>query len=58
VEVFKYLRRLLVQDDDNIQAICNQLWEAQAPWARVGFYRQRMPYKAAVQVMLIYISKT
>ena len=36
VEMFKYLRRLLAQDDDNIQAICNQFWEAQATWARVG----------------------
>jgi hypothetical protein len=30
VEVFKYLRRLLAQDNDDIQAICAQLRQARA----------------------------
>jgi hypothetical protein len=36
VEVFKYLGRLLAQDDDNIQAIRAQLRKARATWDRVG----------------------
>jgi hypothetical protein len=36
VEVFKYLGRLLAQDDDDIQAICAQLRMACATWAQVG----------------------
>ena len=36
VDVFRYLGRLLVQDDDNIQAIHTQLRKAQGTWARVG----------------------
>ena len=36
VEVFKYLGRLLVQDDGNIQVIHNQLRKARTTWARVG----------------------
>ncbi len=34
--VFKYLGRLLAQDDDDIQAIRAQLRKARATWARVG----------------------
>jgi hypothetical protein len=33
VEVFKYLGRLLAQDDDNIQAIHTQMRKARATWA-------------------------
>jgi hypothetical protein len=33
VEVFKYLGRLLAQDDDDIQVICAQMRKAQATWA-------------------------
>jgi hypothetical protein len=33
VEVYKYLGRLLAQDDDDIQAICAQMRKAQATWA-------------------------
>jgi hypothetical protein len=36
VEVFKYLGRLLVQDDDDAQAIRQQLQKARGVWARVG----------------------
>ena len=36
VEVFKYLGRLLAQDDDDIQAIRAQLRKARATWAHVG----------------------
>jgi hypothetical protein len=36
VEVFKYLGRLLAQDDDDIQAIRAQLRKARGTWARVG----------------------
>jgi hypothetical protein len=30
VEVYKYLGRLLAQDDNDIQAICAQMWKARA----------------------------
>jgi hypothetical protein len=33
VEVYKYLGRLLVQDDDDVQAICTQMRKARANWA-------------------------
>ena len=36
VELFKYLGRLLAQNDDDIQAIRTQLQKARATWARVG----------------------
>jgi hypothetical protein len=37
VEVFKYLGRMLAQDDDNnIQAVRAQLRKARAVWARLG----------------------
>ena len=36
VEVFKYLGRLLAQDDDAIQAIRAQMRKARATWACVG----------------------
>ena len=35
VEVFKYLGRMLAQDDNDIQAIRAQLRKARATWARV-----------------------
>ena len=67
VEVFKYLGRLLAQNDDDIQAIRAQLRKARATLARVGqvlraenvppcivakFYK-----KAVVQAVLLYGSK-
>ena len=43
VEVFKYLGRLLAQDDDDIQGIRAQLRKARGTWARVGqVLRRRM----------------
>ena len=67
VEVFKYLGRLLAQDDDNIQAIRAQLRKARATWARVGQVlrsENASPrvaakfYKAVVQAVLLYGSET
>ena len=36
VNVFKYLGRLLSQDDDDVQAVRAQLRKARSTWARVG----------------------
>jgi hypothetical protein len=67
VEVFKYLGRLLAQDDDNIQAIRAQLRKALATWARVGQVLRNENvsphvaatfYKAVVQAILLYGRKT
>jgi hypothetical protein len=67
VEVFKYLGRLLAQDDDDIQAIRAQLRKARATWARVGqvLRAENVPprvaakfYKAVVQAVLLYGSET
>ena len=67
VEVFKYLGRLLAQDDDDIQAIRTQMRKAWATWARVGqVLRSKNAslcvtakfYKAVVQAMLLFGSKT
>ena len=67
VEVFKYLGRLLAQDDDNIQAIRAQLRKARATWGHVGQVLRNENaspriaakfYKAVVQVVLLYSSET
>jgi hypothetical protein len=67
VEVFKYLGRLLAQDDDDLQAIRNQMRKARGTWARVGqvLRAENVPpriaakfYKAIVQAVLLYGSKT
>ena len=67
VEVFKYLGRLLAQDDDDIQAIRAQIRKARATWARVGQVLQSENtspcvaakfYMAVVQAVLLYGSKT
>ena len=67
VEVFKYLGRLLAQDDDDIQGICAQLRKARGTWARVGqvLRAEKVPpwiaakfYKAVVQAVQLYGSKT
>jgi hypothetical protein len=67
VEVFKYLGRLLAQDDDDAQAIRQQMQKARGVWARV---RQVLRgknvaprvaakfYKAVVQAVLLYGSET
>jgi hypothetical protein len=36
VEVFKYLGRLLAQDDNDVQAVCAQICKACATWALVS----------------------
>ncbi len=66
VEVFKYLGRLLAQDDDDIQAIRVQLQKARGTWARVGqvLRAENVPpwvaarfYKAVVHAVLLYVSE-
>ncbi len=67
VEVFKYLGRLLSQDDDDIQAICAQMRKARATWARIrqvlrsenasAFAAARF-YQAVVQAILLYGSES
>jgi hypothetical protein len=66
VEVFKYLGCLLAQDDNNAQAIRQQLQKAQGVWAHVGQVlrgENTAPmiaakfYKAVVQAVLLYGSK-
>ena len=67
VEVFKYLGRLLAQDDDDIQAIRAQLRKARATWACVGQVlrsKNASPrvaakfYTTVVQAVLLYGSET
>jgi hypothetical protein len=67
VEVFKYLGRLLAQDNDDLQAIRNQMRKARGTWARVGqvLRAENVPpriaakfYKAVVQAVLLYGSET
>jgi hypothetical protein len=36
VKVYKYLGRMMAQDNVDAQALCVQLWKARATWARVG----------------------
>jgi hypothetical protein len=67
VEVFKYLWRLLAQDDNNIRAIRAQLQKARATWSRVGqvLWAENISpqvavkfYKAVIQAVLLYGSET
>ncbi len=67
VKVYKYLGRMMAQDDDNAQAIHAQLWKARDTWARVGKVlrgEKTSPtisakfYLAVVQAILLYGSKT
>ena len=63
VEVFKYLGRLLAQDDDDVQAVRQQIRKARGTWARrPGVARgPRIAakfYKAVVQFVLLYGSET
>ncbi len=66
VKVFKYLRRLLAQDNDHIQAVHQQICKAKGIWACIGQVLQggnASPhvadkfYKAVVQSVLLYGSK-
>ena len=67
VEVFKYLGRLLAQDDDDVQAVRNQIRKARSTWARIGqvLKGENTPpkisakfYKAIIQSVLLYGSET
>ncbi len=67
VKVYKYLGRMMAQDDDNIQAIRAQLRKACATWACVGqvlWSENASPiiamrfYQAIVQAILLYGSET
>ena len=67
VEVFKYLGRLLAQEDDDIQAVRQQIHKDRGTWARVGQVLQGENaepcvaakfYKAVVQSVLLYRSET
>ena len=67
VEVFKYLGRLLAQDNNDIRAICAQLKKARGTWACVGQFLwsknaaprvAAMFYNAVVQAVLLYGSET
>jgi hypothetical protein len=66
VEVHKYLGCLLVQDNDDTQAICTQMRKARATWARVGqvlWSKNASPFVAAkiyqviIQAILLYGSE-
>jgi hypothetical protein len=67
VESFRYLGRILGQDDDNIRAVRSQIKKARGIWAQVGQVLQadNTPpkvsakfYKAVVQSVLLYGSET
>jgi hypothetical protein len=67
VKVYRYLGRLFLQDDNNIQAVQSQLCKVQGTWARVGqvLHRENAPprtsakfYQAIVQSVFLYGSKT
>ncbi len=66
VEVYKYLGRMMAQDDDNTQAIRAQLRKVRVTWARVGkvLWGENTPttvaakfYLAIIQAILLYGSK-
>ncbi len=66
VKVYKYLGRMMAQDDNDAQAIRAQLRKACATWARVGkvlWGENTSPtiaakfYLAVVQAVLLYGSK-
>jgi hypothetical protein len=67
VNVYKYLERLLSQDDDDVQAVRAQIRKARTTWARVRnvlWAQNGAPmtsalfYKAVVQSVLFYSSET
>ncbi len=67
VEVFKYLGRMMAQDNNNVQAMRRQLRKARGTWACVGQVlrsENATPlvaakfYKAVVQAVLLYGSET
>jgi hypothetical protein len=67
VEVYRYLSRLLLQDDNDVQAIWTQLCKVQGTWARVGQVLRKENarpttsakfYQAIMQFVLLYRSET
>ena len=67
VEVFKYLKRVLSQDDNDTRVVCAQVVEAQKCWACVGKVlrsKNASPrvcvyfYKVVVHVVLLFGSET
>ncbi len=67
LEVYRYLNRLLSQDDNDVQAVQSQLCKARGTWVRVGqvLCQENAPlrtrakfYKAVVQSVLMYGSET
>jgi hypothetical protein len=67
VKVFKYLSRMMAQDNNNVQAMWHQLHRARGTWTCVGqVLRSEIItpqvaakfYKAVVQALLLYGSKT
>ena len=67
VESFRYLGRILAQDDDNVRAVRSQIQKARGIWARVGqiLQAENTPpkvsakfYKAVVQSVLLYGSES
>ncbi len=67
VELFRYLGRILAQDNDDIRAVQSQIKKARGIWAQVGQVLQadNTPpkvsakfYKAVVQSVLLYGSET
>jgi esterase/lipase superfamily enzyme len=67
IESFRYLGRILAQDDEDVWAVRSQIKKARGTWARVGQVLQAdntppkvsaMFYKAVVPSVLLYGSKT
>jgi hypothetical protein len=67
VDLFRYLGRVLAQDDDDVRAVRQQIKKTRGIWARVGqvLTADNTPpktsakfYKAVVQSVLLYGSKT
>jgi hypothetical protein len=67
VEVFKYLNRMMAQDNNNLQAVRHQLHKARGMLARVGQVLRSKNvtsrvaakfYKAVIQAVLFYGNET
>ncbi len=67
VDLFRYLRQILAQDNDDVRAVRQQIKKARGIWARVGqvLTADNTPpkvsakfYKAVMQSVLLYGSKT
>ena len=67
VESFRYLGRILAQDDEDVRAVRSHIKKARGTWARVGQVLQAdntppkvsaMFYKAVVQSVLLYSSES